>query len=159
MTNISDVTDVPLPADVTQQRILAYFDTRRGPDGVITMPLRVGVREFGIPDDLALERAVSVRAAKRRDPDNLNDEIGISWEPIDGLQAFPRFSGSIVVWSEESPERCYVELRGSYEPPFGTAGELFDAALGQLIAQRTAHELLRELRSAVLAQQQTPAQT
>jgi hypothetical protein len=45
-----------------------------------------------------------------------------------------------------------LELSGTYEPPLGLAGMVFDAVLGQRIAQETARELLRKLAATIETQ-------
>ncbi|HEV3153847.1 MAG TPA: hypothetical protein VGZ02_08600 [Candidatus Baltobacteraceae bacterium] len=149
MTSISQTIDMPLSADAAQEAILKTFEAARGDDGTTTMPLRVSLRDFGLPDHLAVERDVTIQAVKRRDAENINDEIAISWRPTDG-GPFPVFTGRLVVWSEDRPDACFVELQGSYEPPLGTMGEVFDAAIGRQIAERTAHTFLTLLKKLCL---------
>jgi len=42
-----------------------------------------------------------------------------------------------------------VELDGAYVPPFGPAGQLFDATIGRRIAQATAREFLKDLKASI----------
>ncbi len=156
MTEIRETIDVPLPSSVTETNVLRYFENQRSADGAVTIPLRVPLRDFGLPDALAIERDVAVHAGKRRDAENLNDEIGITWEPAD-QGPYPVFAGRIIVWSEGNPNESFIQLDGSYEPPLGAAGELFDAAIGHLIAERTARTFLNDLRDAAISIEQLPA--
>ncbi len=156
MTKIQEVVAVPLSAGVTQEHILKYFESRRGGDGTIKIPLRVSLHDFGLPDTLAIERDVEVRVEKRRDAENINEEIAVNWLPVDG-GPFPTLSGRLIVWSEQRPDESFVQLDGTYEPPLGAAGEFFDAAVGYLIAERTAHAFLTDLSAAVVAMQKLTA--
>jgi hypothetical protein len=151
MTKLSEVASVPLPVKTTEENILRYLESRRR-DGTIVIPLRVSLQDFGLPDDLRIERDVSVRVEKRRDAENINEEIAIGWIPTDE-GPFPSFTGRLIVWSEEDLEKSFVQLEGSYEAPLGTAGKAFDAAIGWLIAKRTAQTFLNNLRDAAIALQ------
>ncbi len=156
MTNVKEIIEVPLGARVTEDSILRYFESRRGSDGTIKIGLRIALRDFGVPANLAVEHDVAVDVAKRRDAENINDEIAVSWTPIDD-GAFPKFAGRLIVWSEERADESFIELEGTYEPPLGTAGEFFDAAIGYLIAQRTAQAFLTDLKDAAVAMQRLAA--
>lgn len=148
MTRVRDAIAVSLPAAATQAQILRYFETRRRAGGGIQIPMRVALRDFGLPDQLAVEREVNFQIEKRRDAENINEEIGIAWAPAGG-GPYPSFSGRLIVWSEDDPKQSFIELDGTYEPPLGVAGEAFDETVGHLIAQRTAHEFLLSLRDAL----------
>jgi hypothetical protein len=158
MRRLRESIDLPVNESVAESGITAFFETYRQPDGTIVFPLSVPLRDFGLPDDLAIERDVSVRLAKRRDEENLNDELGISWEPRDG-GPFPRFDGRLVVWGEPAAEESFVELDGTYEAPLGAAGEMFDEAVGRTIASRTAFHLLEAIREGVVTKRPSAART
>ncbi len=131
-----------------EQALPRVFASHRAADGSIRLPLRVSLRHFGLPDELAVERDVTVHVRKQRDEANLNDIFKIDWSPAnDG--PYPSFSGSLIVWGEDDPRHSFIEVMGSYEPPFGTMGELFDAAMGYRIAKHTAHEFLIALASQI----------
>lgn len=148
MTQLAAAVAVPLPAHVVEESILEYFRSMRRESGEIVIPLRVSLRDFGIPAGLALERDVTVNVVRRRDATNINEETVVAWEPRDG-GPYPRFSGRLVTWSEQRPDESFIELSGEYDPPGGAAGQIFDDAIGHLIAQRTAHELLETLSEAI----------
>lgn len=142
MREVRDSIALDVPAAQAEQCILEFIERhRRGPTA-IEFPLRVSLEQFGVPGGLQLERMVNVHVTRQRDAQNLNDEIGIRWDPGTG-EPFPAFSGSLTVWSEQA--QTFVELRGTYEPPLGAAGKMFDDAIGHLVAQRTAHQFLLTL--------------
>lgn len=101
---------------------------------------------------MPLVRNVNVTASRRRDAQNLNEEIAITWVPV-GDGPFPTFSCRLIVWSEERRDEAFIQLEGSYEPPLGEAGQVFDAAIGSALAQRTAAGFLRDIRDGVLVMQ------
>lgn len=41
MKQLRDSIAVPLPANVTEENLLRYFESRRGVDGTISLPLRL----------------------------------------------------------------------------------------------------------------------
>lgn len=68
----------------------------------------------------------------------------VGWEPeADGV--YPSFSGVLTVRADEDGEFAILELTGSYAPPLGTGGALFDKALGKTIAVSTVQALLTRI--------------
>lgn len=142
MTELREVVQLGVPYTEAERCILEYFNRYRGPGGIIEIPLRINLADFGSLGGLALERTVTMKIAKQRDSQNLNDEIAVRWEPGSG-EPFPSFAGGMTVWGE--PETTLVELRGTYKPPMGAAGQFFDDAIGHLIAKHTARQFLLSL--------------
>ena len=142
----------PLACSVARAEELLpnYIAQHRGADGLVRIPLRVPLEDFGLPGALALSRNVEVTIEKRRDQYNLNDEFAVEWKPNDDAP-FPTLHGRLTIWSESDPSESFIELDGSYEPPLGEFGEAFDATIGNLIAQRTATAFLRDLSDGVCA--------
>lgn len=127
MTEIRESITLDVPAARAEQCVLEAFERYRTPAGDIEMPLAGAIM-------------VRVHVSKRRDAQNLNDEIALRWEPESG-QMFPVFDGTLTLWNE-TPEKTNVELRGTYEPPLGAAGKVFDDAVGRAIALQTARQFL-----------------
>jgi hypothetical protein len=145
MTRLREHVPIARSAGDTRSRLEAYLSALRGKDGVARMRLRVPLVTDGM--QLSLDREVCVEAERTRD-DNRNDLLRISWKP-EGTVVFPVFAGRLVVWSEDDPKIAFIELDGSYEPPFGAAGQAFDAVIGHRIAQQTARQLLNDLKTAL----------
>ncbi len=125
------------------------FERYRGADGIIRFPLHVALEDFGVPLGLEIGREVEVRVTRRRDEQNLNEIYAITWQPAGG-GPFPAFDGTLILWSEEHPAACYLELDGTYEPPLGhVVGAAFDATIGHLIAERTATQFLHDIAAAI----------
>jgi len=97
---------------------------------------------------ISFDREVRIEARPIGDSQHLCDLIEIAWAP-EGALVFPRFEGRLSVWSDEETHVTYVELDGSYTPPFGAAGQLFDLTIGRRIAQATAREFLKDLKQAL----------
>lgn len=97
---------------------------------------------------MSLQRFVTAIVRIERDDDNLNDVIRIAWEP-EGGGPYPSFDGTLVVWADGDANKTYVELEGSYQPPFGVLGQAFDSILGSTLARRTARALLLDIARAI----------
>jgi len=144
MTRLRDAISVESSALQSMLRLERFFESLRGKDGVSRLRLRVPTD--GPTRGLAIEREVCVEARRTRGEASLNDLMLITWVP-EGTAVFPTFEGILIVRSENGTSS--IELDGTYTPPFGTAGQVFDAAIGHRIAESTAHELLKDLKAAV----------
>lgn len=148
MTRLREQIAIECSVDETMARVVAYFRTLEGPDGVAHFRLRVPVKGVSGELGLYIDREVRVDAHLGRDDDNLNDLIRIVWDS-EGSVIFPVFTGVLIAWGEADPLRCFIELDGDYKPPLGAAGEVFDEVIGRRIALSTAHEFLADLKYAV----------
>jgi len=150
MTHLKEKTTIEYPVSQIDARLEAYFASKRDADGVARVRLRAPVAGPATPLRLSLEREVTIEARRTRDDDNLNYVLRVAWKPQDE-RLLPTFAGTLVTWGEADPKTSYIELEGDYEPPLGTPGEIFDAALGQEIARATAREFLADIKSEVEA--------
>ena len=71
-----------------------------------------------------------------------HDALQVSWTPYAHLP-LPAFSGTVTV--RPAPKGATVRIEGTYDPPLGKAGEVFDAVAGKTIARATIRELLDEI--------------
>ena len=148
MKRLRDQTSVHGSVADTEARLEAYFSSQRGVDGVSRLRLRVPL-DGPLSQGLYLDREVRVEAWRDRDDQNLNDLIRITWAP-EGRVIFPKFVGTLVVWGDDA-SLSYVELDGAYSSPLGTAGEIFDEAIGHRIAESTAREFLKDVKHGIEA--------
>lgn len=144
MAQLRDVIAVKGPAEQSMFRLERFFESQRGKDGVSRLRLRVPTD--GPTQGLALEREVCVQARRARGEASLDDLMLITWVP-EGTAIFPTFEGILIVRSANGAST--IELEGTYTPPFGPAGQVFDAAIGHRLAESTARELLKDLKAAV----------
>lgn len=109
----------------------------------------------GLPQSLeltALVPATKVEVAKRvrityapaTDPMHFDEPWKVHWAPEAG-GIFPSFSGQLTVRADESYRSCILEITGTYTPPLGAAGRIFDVAIGNTIAAATAQRLLEQI--------------
>jgi hypothetical protein len=73
------------------------------------------------------------------DGTRLHDALLLAWKP-DHNMALPDFRGVLTVRPKD--RGVWMRLQGSYDPPFGLAGKIFDALAGNRIASRTMQRLL-----------------
>ena len=96
----------------------------------------------------ALGKDVRATVTPGADPMGFDEPWKLHWEPESG-GVYPDFDGTLTIRADETYETSMLELQGSYKPPLGAAGALFDAVLGSRIAHETARELLRKLGSTI----------
>lgn len=91
-----------------------------------------------------LEKDVVVTYGVGKDPLHFDEPWTLHWHPSNG-GPFPDFDGTLTVRADEDYTTCALELRGTYEPPLGAPGAMFDAVLGSRVASATAREFLKEI--------------
>jgi len=92
-----------------------------------------------------LGERVSVTAKStddRTDDARRHDALLIAWRP-QTRRMFPDFHGVLTVRPRH--HGAFLHLNGQYEPPFGSAGKVFDAIVGRSIARSTLTHLLNDL--------------
>lgn len=94
--------------------------------------------------NIKLSKRVRVTYAPAFDPMHFDQPWHVRWEPEPG-GIYPSFDGQLVVRADESYRFAILELHGTYTPPLGAAGRMFDAALGHTIAATTAQRLLQNI--------------
>lgn len=145
MPRLRDTTCVNRSAASVRMGLERLFASAHGKDGVARLRLRVP--QGGSPDGRIVSHR-DVRVEARQVRERRNDLLEVSWRP-EGTMVFPAFDGTLTLWSEADPSVSYLELDGTYTPPFGAAGQRFDALIGDRIAHATAHKLLNDLRLAI----------
>jgi hypothetical protein len=73
------------------------------------------------------------------DTSRIHDALLLAWKP-DHQATFPDFRGLLTVRPRD--RGVWMRLQGTYNPPFGLAGKVFDAVAGKRIAQLTLRRLL-----------------
>lgn len=75
-----------------------------------------------------------------------HEALLLAWTPS-FTKLFPDFHGVLTV--RPKGRGAWLRLQGSYEPPLGAAGRIFDALAGRFIAKRTLRRLLRDVAETV----------
>ncbi len=110
--------------------------------------LSVQASDLKLPGDTKVGKDVIAQFSRVEDERHLEWISEVRWAPKGG-GPYPTFDGSIRIQADENYGSCTLILKGTYEPPLGALGQIFDAALGRRIAKATARTLLRELADAV----------
>ncbi len=91
-------------------------------------------------------RLVALRVRDEHDPGRVNDALEIDWSA--GTRFFPDFRGMLLL-RIDTVETTRLSLDGTYQPPFGPFGVVFDLVAGRRIARATMRDLLRRLGDAM----------
>lgn len=146
MPPLREATRVGRSVEQTRTALDRFFLSLKASDGAARLRLRVPTggptKQYG----LSFDREVRIEARPVREPEH--NVFEISWVP-EGTAVFPRFDGKLFVTGFGNPNVSYVEVDGWYTAPFGAAGQIFDAAIGQKIARATAREFLKDLKVAI----------
>ena len=93
---------------------------------------------------IELEKGVRVSYQPTVDPFHFDEPWIVDWTPEPGGR-YPSFRGTLTVRADEDYTGAILELEGSYAPPMGAMGQVFDAALGRRIAGSTMRRLLSSI--------------
>ncbi|MDB5073528.1 MAG: hypothetical protein JWM87_4639 [Candidatus Eremiobacteraeota bacterium] len=111
----------------------------------------VGVRLRDVVPTLGGRLRQPVQLVSGRRPDEAesgraHDELEICWTA--GTRFFPDFRGTLRL-RIASVDETRLTLEGTYHPPFGAAGLVFDRLIGRRIARATMRDLLERLAGAM----------
>lgn len=95
------------------------------------------------------EPAIVTLRPVHRDGD-MEPRFGVHWE-AEGGGAFPVFYGELIVEADEDYNAFVLAVDGTYEPPGGLAGKVFDAIVGERLAAETTRNLLETIQTYVEA--------
>lgn len=128
----------------------AFYGRLAGDARERSLPLRVRLHDIGLPTHFTLEH--DVRATLFRVPDDELATTGfrIEWSAAGG-GPYPRFTGWLFLQRGADEATSLLELEGTYTPPFGPLGAIFDATIGKKIAEVTAAALLADIVSQIEA--------
>jgi hypothetical protein len=135
MTMIADKKLVHAPlasASTFLQAVLAAHPAPSGPGARIL--LRAG----------EAEQSAIITLHPLHRPEDMTPRYGVHWE-AEGGGRFPMFDGELVIEADEDYNAFLLVLNGTYVPPGGLPGHVFDAVIGHRIAQEAAHGLLNEI--------------
>jgi len=96
-------------------------------------------------DSIALREDVVFDFAKMVTSYLLTGQSALAWRPVHGGGMIPSFSGHLTIAADKSDDSCHLVLQGTYEPPLGAIGALFDAVVGKSIAHATAQRLVKRI--------------
>jgi hypothetical protein len=142
MTQISEYETVRCAYEHVSEAIRAAFRAYTGDDGSIRIPLRVAL------GDLKLEREVVADLSSSAGYTGY-EIFKLHFAPVDG-GPYPIFDGKLSATSEGGGY-SRIDIYGTYAPPLGLAGAVFDAAVGRRFAQASIRDFLTLLKREVEA--------
>jgi hypothetical protein len=144
-STLSERIIIAVPLNRAPYYLERFFNERRTAAGnQATLELTVP----GLPPGMTLEHNVLATFVREGTWNGWNDSAEVSWQP-EGGGPFPTFHGELKILADEDYNSAWLAIDGSYVPPGGAAGRVFDATVGHSIASATAQQLLRELKTAV----------
>jgi hypothetical protein len=109
--------------------------------------VRVELRDLGLPLGLGLSHRVVTafrRESDREERGRPHDAIVFTWDADSFL--LPNFRGTLR-FRVDTVDRTRIELEGTYVPPFGGAGVMFDRIAGRRLAHATLERIVHQLAS------------
>jgi hypothetical protein len=128
------------PFSIAEEYAVAYLERAQagGPEATVGISLPLPLPRFGRRVAISFGLATDVTERGRR-----HDEVRIVW--ASGSPLFPNFRGTIRFRIHRGSTLMTVD--GSYDPPFGVAGAVFDRAIGRWIALASLRNLAGRLRN------------
>lgn len=81
-------------------------------------------------------------------PGDMTPRFGIHWE-AEGGGTFPVFYGELIVQADDDYNAFWIAIDGTYEPPAGIVGKVFDVIVGERLAAETTKNLIAMIRDYV----------
>jgi hypothetical protein len=142
MSSILEKVLVNAPLAAADSLLHAFVATHVVPDGA-------GARVVLHAGDVA--HAAIVRLSSAHRPEDMTPRYRVRWEAAD-IGPYPVFDGELLIGADNDYEAFWLRLNGTYTPPGGVAGQVFDVLAGRRIATSVAYNLLSEMRAAIEAQ-------
>ncbi len=145
MNHINVSVLIARTSEETVARLESFFRDY-APEAEMTFTLHAPFDVSKLNVGLTLHRDVTARVTPLGDAGRA---YAIAWQPV-AAGPFPAFAGTIFISSSETDTaKSLVTLDGHYHPPMGVAGDLFDAVVGQHIAQASATNLVERISAYV----------
>ena len=142
MTAIHERLYVNVPFNRAPEYFQEFIRTHQGGHS-LSLSAAVALRT-PVADKVEMRKTVQVTFRRVADPGHLVDRTEVEWHPIDGSPV-PAFSGAIVISADEGYSTSCLALEGTYQPPLGKTGLIFDAIIGNKVARDTARRLLNSV--------------
>jgi hypothetical protein len=148
MSELVRTVHVLCPVSQARMHLDAYFDehTHQLPSGEKVTDIMLTAP--GFPGGASLQKTVDVNIQRHARPVDAFDTISVDWE-VPGVAIYPQFHGILNVEGSDDYNSFSLALRGTYDPPGGFVGEVFDKAIGHRVAEATADHLLNEIRDSI----------
>jgi hypothetical protein len=124
------------------------MDARRAANGDISLPLRFDLSEVGIGGKISLEHDVIMQFRKRGDVEDVDGIYSVQWIAA-GDGPYPRFIGVMNVSAGADPRTSSLEIDGTYNPPLGLFGRIFDWILGRRLARHSIERFVEKIAQSI----------
>jgi hypothetical protein len=136
MSDLSVKKLVHAPPASAARFLTIYFDAHKVPRAEADASVELHAHGLSQPATVTLRRV--------HRPAEMTPHYDVSWQSA-GTGLFPRFQGLLSVGGGDDYDVFWLTLDGSYKPPLGLAGKVFDAVVGHRVAIETADGLLAEI--------------
>jgi hypothetical protein len=89
---------------------------------------------------------VTLKPAHR--PEDMTPRYHVHWE-AEGGGPYPIYDGELSIGADMDYDAFWLVLDGTYTPPGGPAGKVFDVVVGRGVAAASARGLLAEIRAEI----------
>jgi hypothetical protein len=141
MTAIVEKELVHAPLASANMFLETFFAAHAGPKAA-------GARILLHAGDAARPAIVTLQPAHR--PEDMTPRYHVHWEAESG-GPYPVYDGELRIDADEDYDAFWLVLDGTYEPPGGPAGKVFDVVIGRRIATASARGLLTQIRAEIEA--------
>ncbi len=147
MTRVHSTRTVKAPAAFAAASLKDDLNRRPNRESPLSFDLRMPLAALGIPGGVSFDRRV-VASVTPAPVEGSDHPLALSWK-AEGSTAFPEFHGTVSIRNSVRSEDSVLVISGSYRPPGGIAGRVFDATVGARLARATLDDLLRQLRDRI----------
>ncbi len=137
MSTIVARINIACPLASAARHLEQYFAVHQQADGTHAV--------IDLSVNSTLKHSVIVKMQRKHVAGEMTPHYSVGWTPQGG-GPFPDFAGELAIEADDDYNSCFLQLDGSYEPPLGLPGKMFDAMLGKTIAQSTGDHLLQTIR-------------
>jgi len=112
--------------------------------GDVVSGLRVNIAGIEIGKEVQIE-VVGFSDSQGHTPDfPLETRIDLKWSAVGSPALFPTMTAQLVMYPLSSKE-TQLDLRGTYEPPFGPLGVVLNALVGHRVAEASVHQFITDV--------------
>jgi hypothetical protein len=149
VSHLDERISISCPLAQAPARLTHFFSEHgNAAADTVKLNLRINVAVLGLPVSLTLQRTVIATIQAYRAPAEMTPRYRVQWAPESG-GPFPLFAGELSIESADDYDSFSLRLSGDYKPPFGIVGKGFDVAVGNRVAEATAHDLLGRVKELV----------
>jgi hypothetical protein len=149
-SSLRQMTLVSCPTAQAAKRVEAFLAQNGVVNGhVARIPFGFDLMAPNGDGNVRVQHAIALDVAIDSKPGDLDATFNVEWKSSDG-GPYPSFHGQLAIENEDY-DSFWLELRGTYRPPFGLLGSVFDAVAGRRIAAQSAREFLAKMASSIEA--------